>query len=138
MHDARLVSRVERAGGLAQPAQRSVVGDRPAGLQPVPDGAAAHQLHHHEHAALVLADVIDRDHVWVPGEARGGAGLAREPQPSALVLGQVGGEDLDRHRAPEQLVVSLPHARHPAVGDVAHDAVAVGQGDAGRADRWHS
>ena len=53
----------------------------------------------------------------------------------ALVLAEVRGQDLDGHAAVEQLVVRLPDARHAAVGDVAHDAVAVGQGDVERSPR---
>ena len=80
-------------------------------------------------AALVLADVVDRHHVGVDGEARGGARLALEAPAGALVVGEVLGEHLDRHGAVEQLVLGLPDARHPAGGDVADDAVAGGQGD---------
>ena len=130
MHDARLVGGVERARRLAQPPQRSLVADRAARLQPVADGAAAHQLHHHEDAALVLADVVDRHHVQVGGEPGGGARLALEAQARAVVLGQVRREHLDRHRAAQQLVGGLPHAGHPAVRDVADDAIAIGQSDA--------
>jgi hypothetical protein len=137
MDDAGLVRGVERAGGLAQPAQRGLVGDRAAGLQAVADGAAAHELHDHEGAAVVLGDVVDRHDVRMRGEPRRGPRLACEAAACAVVLGQVGGEHLDRHGAAEQLVVGLPDARHPAVGDVAHDAIAVGQGDTSRADRRH-
>ena len=86
---------------------------------------------------VVLADVVDRDDVRVRGEPRGGARLALEAAARALVLAEVGGEHLDRDIAVEQLVVRLPHARHPAAGEMAHDAVAIGQGDAGRGHRGH-
>jgi hypothetical protein len=131
------VGGLERAGGLTQPAQRRRVGDRAPGPQPLGDGAAAHQRHHDERAAVVLADVVDRHHVLVPGEPRGGARLALEAPPGAAVLGQVRAEHLDRDQAVEQLVVGLPHSGHPAAGEVAYDAIALGQGDALRADRRH-
>ena len=135
MHDAGVMRGVECAGGLAQPAQRGVVGDRAPLPQPVADRAAAHQLHHHEGAAVVLADIVDRHHVRMRREARGRSRLALEAQPRAVVLGQVGGEHLDRDGAVQDLVVRLPDAGHPAVRDVADDAVALGQGNASRAGR---
>src|SRR5262245_27446303 len=47
------------------------------------------------------------------------------------------GQHLDRDVAVEQLVVRLPDARHPAVGDMAHDAIAIGQRDPSSRDRRH-
>jgi hypothetical protein len=128
---------VERAGRLAQPLQRRGVPDGGPGLDAVADRAPAHQLHDHEHAAVVLADVIDRHDVLVRGEARRGPRLALEALARPLVLGQVRGQQLDRHRAAEQLVVGLPDRGHAAVGEVAHDAIAVGQRNTGLAHRRH-
>src|SRR5215218_11109244 len=141
MYDAGLVRGVERRAGLGQPAQRDAVGDSAprcalvtaslvAGAQAVGDGPASDQLHHDERVAVELGDVVDRDHVRVRGEAGGGARLAREAAPGALVLAQVRGEHLYRHRAVEQLVVRLPDARHAAVGYVPHDPIATRQLDA--------
>ena len=138
VHDAGGVRGVERLGGLAQPAQRGVVGEVAAGLEALAERAAAHQLHDHEHAAGVLADVVDRHDVRVRREPRGGAGFALEALAGALVLGEVRGKHLDRDGAAEQLVMGLPDGRHPAVGEMADDAVALGQGDSGRAHRWHA
>ena len=76
---------------------------------------------------VVLADVVDRDDVRVRREARGGARLALEAAAGALVLAEMGGQDLDRDGAAEQLVVGRPDGRHPAGGDVADDAVAPGR-----------
>ena len=101
--------------------------DRAAGGDPVGDRPAAQQLHDDERAALVLADVVDGDHVRVAREPAGGPRLAREAAPRALVLAEMGGEDLDRDGAVEQLVVRLPDARHAAVGDVADELVARGE-----------
>ena len=71
---------VSSAGaGLAQPAQRrGRAGSARPRLQHVGDGAAAHELHDHEGAPVVLADVVDRHHVRVRGEPGGGARLALE------------------------------------------------------------
>ena len=81
--DAGVVRGVERRGGLAQPAQRrSSCGISRAGAQPVGHRAAAQQLHDHERAAVVLADVVDRDDV------AGGRRARRRPAPRA---GSAGG-----------------------------------------------
>ena len=77
----------------------------------------------------MLADVVDRHDVRVGGQRGGGARLALEAPARAVVLGEVRGQDLDRDGAVEELVVGRPDARHPAGGDAAVDAVAVGQGD---------
>ena len=134
-HGQRIPRRVEAGGGLGEPLQGQVAGDLATAADAVGQRSAAHELHHHEHVLAVLADVVDRDDVRVRGEARGGARLALEAHPGAVVLAEVGAEHLDRHAAVQQLVVGLPHAGHPAVGEVAHDPIAVGQGDACRAGR---
>ena len=96
----------------ASRSQRSAVsGGIRSPLQPVGDRAAAEQLHDHERAAVVLADVVDRDDVRVVGEPCGGARLALEAAAGALVLGEMGGEELDRHGAASSSSCGLPDAR---------------------------
>ena len=128
--DALLVGGVERRAGLGQPAQRDAVRYLLVGAEAVGDGPAAQQLHDDERAVVVLDDVEDGHHVRVGGEPGRRARLAREAAPRAVVCAQVGGEHLDRDGAVEELVVRLPDARHPAVRDVAHEPVALGQRDA--------
>ena len=132
VHDPGLVGGVEAGGGLAQPAQRALRRIVLVAPQHVGERAAAHQLHDHEGALLVLADVVDRHHVGMRGEPGGGARLALEALAGALVVGEVLREHLDRHGAAEQLVLGFPDAGHPAVGDMAHDLVAIGQRNSGR------
>ena len=74
---------------------------------------------------VVLADVVDRDDVRVVGDARGGSRLALEAARGRGVRGEARREHLDRDEAAEQLVLGSPDRRHPAVGDVADDAVAI-------------
>ena len=74
-----------------------------------------------------LADVVDRDHVWVAGESRGGPRLALEAPDRGLVVHELLRQQLDRDRAAERRVVGAPHRCHPAVGDPAHDPVAIRQ-----------
>src|SRR4051794_36977380 len=82
----------------------------------------------------MLANVIDRHHVRMGGEAGGSTRLPLETRPGARILGKVLGEHLDRHRPIEERVLGCPHARHTATGQVAGDAVAVGQIDL----CWHA
>jgi hypothetical protein len=127
--DARGVGGVEPGGRLAQPAQGALRLDLLAAAQHVGDRAAAHELHDHEGAPVVLGDVVDRHDVRVRGEAGGGARLALEALAGTLVLAEVLGEDLDGDGAVEQLVVGFPDTGHPAVRDVANDLVSIGQRD---------
>ena len=137
VHDAGVVRGVERRGSLAQPAQCGCMRNLTVRLQTVAQRAPAHDLHHHEDAVLVLADVVDGDHVRVRREPGGSACFALETAARALVLAQVRSQHLDRDVAAQQLIVRLPDARHPAVGEMTNDAVAVGQGDAFRCHRGH-
>ena len=75
----------------------------------------------------MLADVVDRDHVRMRRETRGGARLALEASARAVVLAQMLSEDFDRDGTVQELVVRLPDAGHSTVGDVADDLVAIGQ-----------
>jgi hypothetical protein len=129
VHDACGVGGVERSGRLAQPAECQLTRRGRPAAQPVAHGAAAVELHHDEGLALVLPDVVDRHHVRVLGDRRGGPRLAQEAFAGALVLAEMRREELDGHVAAQQLVLGLPDGGHPAVGDVARDAVALGQVD---------
>ena len=60
-------------------------------------------------------------------EAGRGLGLPPEALHEGGVLGQVGDEHLHRHRAVEELVVAQVDLGHPALGQVADDAVAAAQ-----------
>jgi large subunit ribosomal protein L28 len=117
------------SAAAVQPAQRLVAGDRLTGAQAVGDRAARKVLHHDERAVGVLADVVDRDDVRMIRDPRGGAGLALEARPRALVDGVVRRQQLDGHPAAQEEVLGGPHGGHPAVGDVLSDLVAVGQRD---------
>jgi len=98
-------------------------------LHHVVQGAGPDQLHHDPGPALVLQDVIDRDHVRVAQPAAG-AGLAHR----ALVeLGPL----LDRHVLREHdlldrdvpmkhLIAGEPDPTHPAAADEARQPVAIG------------
>ena len=115
----------------ASRSQRSAVrrGIGPAAAQPVGDGAAGDVLHDHERPAVALADVEDGHDVRVVAEPRAGPRLAGEAAHRALVGRVGGGQHLDGDEPPEDLVLGGPDAGHAAVGDVADQAVALGQAD---------
>ena len=84
-------------------------------------------LHDDERAAAPLADVEDRDRVRLCGEARGCKRLACESRPDRFVPRVPLGEDLDRNRAPENLVIGSEDLAHAAGADPVGIRVAGGQ-----------
>ena len=75
--------------------------------------------------AAGLADVVDRDHVRVRGQARRRPRLAPEPSHGASVVLKPRGQQLDRDPAAEDLVLGAPHGRHAAAREVANERVAL-------------
>ena len=71
-------------------------------------------LHHDEQPALILARVVDRDHVRVIDLA-GDLELALEPLPERVVLREPVGHHLDRNLAVERQLDGAPHDRHSAL-----------------------
>ena len=129
--DVPRVGGVERGGGLAQPAHGRRARDRrPLRSRSATVPPAKYSMTMNGRPSS-LADVEDRDDVRVVAEPRGGARLAGEAAHARSSCGVGGGQDLDRDEAPEDLVLGGPDAGHPAVGDVADEAVAVGQADRG-------
>jgi hypothetical protein len=59
-----------------------------------------------------LADVEDRDDVGVRGDPRRRPRLALKPPHSEEIVGEVIGEQLDRHASSEDRVLGAPHGRH--------------------------
>ena len=96
VHDAGVVRGVEGRRGLVEPPQRLLMRNFLMTLKTVSERAAAHDLHDHEDAARVLADVVDRDHVRVRGKAGRGTRFPLETPPGALILAQMGSQQLDR------------------------------------------
>ena len=78
--------------------------------------------HRDEQASLVLAGLVDRQHVRVI-EARGEARLAQEALAEPVVIGEVRREQLQRDRAPKPRVDGLVHLAHAAPGDQRLDPI---------------
>ena len=95
VHQPSPVGGVERGGKLHQQLHRAVWFQRAGPLQNFAQVAAGHVVHDEEQQSLVIARVMDPDHVRVV-KRRGDAHLALEPLPEPLVIGELGREDLER------------------------------------------
>ncbi len=100
MHEPALMSRVQRRPDLLHQSRR------PPGFQPPGCGdlhAQVHALdepHRDVGHTVLLTGPIHRHDVWVIDRGRE-ARLAYEALPEPLLIGEVGGDQLQRHRAPE-------------------------------------
>ena len=81
-----------------------------AGVEHVPQAAAAQQLEDEEGGAAVLTPVVDADDVGVL-EGGDGLGLGPEAAEEGLVLGQCRMQDLDRDPAAQRDVVGREDSR---------------------------
>ena len=83
---------------------------------------ALQQLHRHEMAAGVLADVVDRADVRMI-QGRGGAGLALEPFDRARIPRQLFGEEFQRDGTSQPRVFGLVDHAHAALAQLFQDAI---------------
>ncbi len=120
--DPARVRGVERAGDLGDDVHRAAGVETAGGADERPQVRAVDVAHGDVERALVLARVVDRDHVGVID--RGGeAGLGHEALAEADVLGEVRGDQLERDGAIEiELDSAIDHAHAAAAGD-ADDAM---------------
>ena len=99
--------------------------DRPL-LDDLLQGLPFEQLHHDEMLVLVLVDRVDGTDIGVI-QGRGGSGLALESLERGLVLGEVGGQELQRDLAAEARILGLIHHSHAAAAELTGHRV-VGNG----------
>ena len=103
--------------------------DRAVGLEPSLPLEQALEIdpldvaHGDVESAPVLAGVVDGDDVGVI-DRRGNARLAQKPLAEALVLGEVWGQKLERHLAPQPLVVGAVDDAHTTAADQRLDPIA--------------
>ena len=97
-------------------AQRAAGGDPPLQV------AALDQPHRDDQLAVLLAGVVDGDDARVV-EPGGEPRLAQEPLAEALVVGEVAGDHLERHRPVEGEVGRPVDDAHPAARDQRVDPV---------------
>ena len=126
MHDALVVRRRERARDLARHAQRLGLRQRPA-RDPLGERLALHELHHQvvdrrAVPARSLSDLVnDRDpRVAERGEQTRFALEARQP---VAGVGDLLGQDLDRHLTPEARIQRPVHFAHAPASERALDLV---------------
>jgi len=81
---------------------------------------ALHELHGDEGAAVDLAHVVDGRDVGV-GDGCSGAGLAQEPAPSLVVLGEGLGQDFESDVPAQLLVLGAVDDAHPALANLLDD-----------------
>jgi len=112
MDDPALVSRGESLGDLSAVFQRATRGDR-ALHQHRPQRVARDQFHDGEAKAAVLADIEDREDVRVRKRGHG-TGLAFEPRERHRIVGDLGGQHLDRDLAAETRIACAIHLAHAA------------------------
>jgi hypothetical protein len=132
VRDAVVVRHGQALGELAAEVERG--GDRqgPAG-QPVAQRLPVEQLGDEVLAALVGADVVDRQDRRVV-QRRGRARLLLEAADAVRILGERVGEELDRDRAAQTRIDRTVHLAHAAGADDAGDLVRT---DAGAARQAH-
>src|SRR6476659_5895361 len=95
--------RVQRVRSLLEPLQRAT--RRHCSVaQLLLERAAAQVLHDDVWPLVMLADVVDRDDVRIPGEARSGERLACEARTQEVILRVPVVENLDRDVTSERRV----------------------------------
>ena len=109
MDDALPVRGVERVGDL-RPELHDLVERERALLQAVRERLPLEQLHHQEVRVALVPDVEERADVGVV-ERGDRLRLALEALAPLLVLGEAGGEDLDRDAAVEARVLARARPR---------------------------
>ncbi len=125
--DAGRMGGVERRRDLAEQLDRFARRQRAVGGYPSLQVAALDQPHRDDQLAVLLAGVVDGDDVGVV-EAGGEAGLAQEALAEGLVVGEVAGDHLQRHRSVERQVGGPVDDAHPAARDQRVDSIAAQRG----------
>jgi len=121
MHDTLLVrggQAARRLGGVVDGLARRYG----PGRQPLAQGLALEQLHHHERRTAVGADVEDRADVGVV-QRSGGTGLLLEPSDTLGVAGKIGEDDLDGDIAAQAGVVGTVDLARSADSERGDDPV---------------
>ncbi len=131
--DAGRVGGVERFGDLGQQVHRALGLERALAVDQLAQVAALDQAHRHDQLAVVLAGVVDRHHGGVL-ESRGETRLAEEAAAELLVVGELAGDHLERHRPLQGQLGRPVDDPHAAAGDQRVEPVAAKR----RADRGFS
>jgi hypothetical protein len=123
MHERAPVSGVERVRDVGEHRERPLRRKLLLALQDRSQIASLDEPHRQVELAVVLARLVDRDHVRVVERCRQPR-FAQEALPEALVLGQLRGDQLERDRPVQRYVGRAVHDTHPAAPDQLLNAVA--------------
>ena len=122
MHEPARVRRVESARELRDDADR-LPGLETAAFEALLEVAPLDVAHRDEEDVLGARGLVDRNDVRVV-DRRGELGLAQEPLPEGVVLGEAGVHQLQRHPSLEPEVVGEVDDAHPARAQQRLDPVA--------------
>jgi hypothetical protein len=114
MHEAARVRRVERARHLRDDADGLREAQR-AGLEPLAQVPTLHVAHGDEQQAICLAGLVDRHDVGVVDRRRQ-LRLAQEALAERLIVGEAGGEQLQRNGPPQPAILREVDHAHAAAG----------------------
>ena len=118
VHEPGVVRGVQRRADLRDHARRPLRRELSLAPHQAADVVAGDVAHRDVRDAVLLARVVDRDHVGVIDRRRD-LGLAHEPRAHRLVIQQPGRDHLQRHGAVERELGSPVHHAHAAAsGDV--------------------
>ncbi len=123
---AEVVRGGEAGADLARDLGGPLLGEAADPLQQQRQVLAVDQLHRQEHAAVVLADVVDAADVAVRHLARD-AHLVVELRQPLRILGDGRRQELQRDVLAEAQILGAVDLAHAAAADQAEDAVALGQ-----------
>ena len=118
-----LVRRVERLGDLGEELDRSLGGERTVLGNELREVVALDVAHGEEEDTAIFARLVDGDDVGMVERGRDPR-LAQEALAEALVLGELGGDHLERDLAPETLLLGAVDRTHPSAADERFDPVA--------------
>ena len=121
--ESLLVRRVQRLGNLLEQGDRANGVECAFLLEQVSQIRAVDVAHGKEERTVLFSSVEDRDDVRVV-ERGGNARLAQEAFAETAVIGKVGRDHLERHLAPEALLLSAVHRAHSSSADEPFDQVA--------------
>src|SRR5437868_12352454 len=113
---------VERSTELHQQLDGPVWFKRAAFTKKLVQVGSMHEVHDQEEQPIVLAGVMDRNHIWVV-QRRGNAHLALEPLPELIIVSQLRREHLQSVDPVERDIGRAVHDPHPATADQLVDAV---------------
>jgi membrane dipeptidase len=123
--DAGGVNGFQPAGRLRHQLQR-FAGGQGALAHALLEADPVHQLHRDPAQAVALAVLVDARHVGI-GHLAGQPDLGAEAAHEVLLAGQLGTQDLQRHRLVQHAVARLVDGAHPAAAQQAQDLVAAAQ-----------